>query len=407
MRAVTTLILIVTFINTINAYSPAGIYVDNGYDQTTIQHAFTKVEKREMELEILNLLGLPNRPRKGAARSFLNKSAPQFLLDVYKSMSEEENGRIKRNADLNLSDEEQNAIDESDLIMTFDSISHHVSGVRHERGKRLWFNVSEVNPADMIVGAELRIYQNSNYTVKNPNAKYVVAAYELTRTQDGERELEYVAAVNTTAGFTGWLELNLTSCFAAWVAISESNRGIYLSVHPINRPAHEVRPEDIGLVTTKGDAESQPFLVAFLKSESAGNVRITRDVGLVRPRKPTYSSIMRRDTHRIHEEKKSCQIQTLYINFKDLNWTDWIIAPGGYHAHYCAGECNFPLNSNMNATNHAIVQTLAHLISPTKFPKPCCVPTRLIPISVLYQQNEGSITLKKYRRMTVKSCGCL
>jgi bone morphogenetic protein 7 len=185
MRAVTTLILIVTFINTINAYSPAGIYVDNGYDQTTIQHAFTKVEKREMELEILNLLGLPNRPRKGAARSFLNKSAPQFLLDVYKSMSEEENGRIKRNADLNLSDEEQNAIDESDLIMTFDSISHHVSGVRHERGKRLWFNVSEVNPADMIVGAELRIYQNSNYTVKNPNAKYVVAAYELTRTQDG------------------------------------------------------------------------------------------------------------------------------------------------------------------------------------------------------------------------------
>lgn len=37
---------------------------------------------------------------------------------------------------------------------------------------------------------------------------------------------------------------------------------------------------------------------------------------------------------------------------------DWIIAPEGYAAYYCMGECAFPLNSYMNATNHAIVQTL-------------------------------------------------
>lgn len=44
---------------------------------------------------------------------------------------------------------------------------------------------------------------------------------------------------------------------------------------------------------------------------------------------------------------------------------DWIIAPEGYAAYYCEGECAFPLNSYMNATNHAIVQTL---VSPTQ---PC------------------------------------
>lgn len=42
---------------------------------------------------------------------------------------------------------------------------------------------------------------------------------------------------------------------------------------------------------------------------------------------------------------------------------DWIIAPEGYAAYYCEGECAFPLNSYMNATNHAIVQTL---VSPTQ-----------------------------------------
>lgn len=43
---------------------------------------------------------------------------------------------------------------------------------------------------------------------------------------------------------------------------------------------------------------------------------------------------------------------------------DWIIAPEGYAAYYCEGECAFPLNSYMNATNHAIVQTLVSLKQP-------------------------------------------
>ena len=35
----------------------------------------------------------------------------------------------------------------------------HVSGLRHERGKRLWFDVSEVPAGEGIMGAELRLYQ--------------------------------------------------------------------------------------------------------------------------------------------------------------------------------------------------------------------------------------------------------
>jgi bone morphogenetic protein 7 len=71
-------------------------------------------------------------------------------------------------------------------------------------------------------------------------------------------------------------------------------------------------------------------------------------------------------THPGDHNPKSCQIQTLYVSFKDLKWQDWIIAPDGYGAFYCSGECNFPLNAHMNATNHAIVQTLVHLMHPTK-----------------------------------------
>lgn len=34
-----------------------------------------------------------------------------------------------------------------------------VNGVRHERGKRLWFDVSDVPVADTLVGAEVRLYK--------------------------------------------------------------------------------------------------------------------------------------------------------------------------------------------------------------------------------------------------------
>lgn len=82
--------------------------------------------------------------------------------------------------------------------------------------------------------------------------------------------------------------------------------------------------------------------------------------------------------------KEGCKKRELYVSFRDLGWQvqsrkcpltpsfatvsvksllfssdqDWIIAPEGYAAYYCDGECAFPLNSDMNATNHAIVQTL-------------------------------------------------
>ena len=57
------------------------------------------------------------------------------------------------------------------------------------------------------------------------------------------------------------------------------------------------------------------------------------------------------------------------VSFQDLGWEEWIIAPDDYQAFYCHGECSFPLNTHMNATNHAIVQTLVHLMNPSTVSK--------------------------------------
>ena len=58
----------------------------------------------------------------------------------------------------------------------------------------------------------------------------------------------------------------------------------------------------------------------------------------------------------------------------------------------------------MNATNHAIVQTLVHLIQPHNVPKPCCAPKKLAAMNVLYFDDKQNVILKKYKDMVVKSC---
>lgn len=58
--------------------------------------------------------------------------------------------------------------------------------MRHERGRRLWFDVSEVSAEDSIVGAELRLYQASNWTHKFTNlAGYTVTVYQVVSDKFG------------------------------------------------------------------------------------------------------------------------------------------------------------------------------------------------------------------------------
>jgi len=101
-----------------------------------------------------------------------------------------------------------------------------------------------------------------------------------------------------------------------------------------------------------------------------------------------------------------CQRHPLYVDFTDVGWDDWIVAPPGYDAYYCHGDCPFPVAEHLNSTNHAIVQTLVNSMNPTAVPKACCVPTQLAYISMLYLDEDNKVVLKNYQDMQVLGCGC-
>ncbi|XP_045404820.1 growth/differentiation factor 7 [Lemur catta] len=104
--------------------------------------------------------------------------------------------------------------------------------------------------------------------------------------------------------------------------------------------------------------------------------------------------------------RSRCSRKPLHVDFKELGWDDWIIAPLDYEAYHCEGVCDFPLRSHLEPTNHAIIQTLLNSMAPDAAPASCCVPARLSPISILYIDAANNVVYKQYEDMVVEACGC-
>lgn len=103
--------------------------------------------------------------------------------------------------------------------------------------------------------------------------------------------------------------------------------------------------------------------------------------------------------------RNRCRRHNLYVDFNDVGWHKWIIAPTGYDAFFCLGECRFPLANHMNSSSHAMVQTLVNSVNGA-VPRACCVPTSLSPIALLYLDPQDRVVLKNYQDMVVEGCGC-
>ncbi|XP_036884787.1 embryonic growth/differentiation factor 1 [Sturnira hondurensis] len=106
----------------------------------------------------------------------------------------------------------------------------------------------------------------------------------------------------------------------------------------------------------------------------------------------------------------SCRARRLYVSFREVGWHRWVIAPRGFLANYCQGQCSLPATlpgpSGPPALNHAVLRALMYSAAPGATGLPCCVPARLSPISVLFFDNSDNVVLRHYEDMVVDECGC-
>ncbi|RXM93574.1 Homeobox-containing protein 1 [Acipenser ruthenus] len=224
--------------------------------------------------------------------------------------------------------------------------------------------------------------------------------------EEEESDLLLLDLQQVHAGDEGWLVFDVATASNRWLLNPRSNLGLRLYVETDEE--HSVEPGSVGLVGRKGPRSKQPFMVTFFRQSQPG-LRLPRGIRHNRKkhRGRTYDlphpnklpGLL--DHNHISDGRHVCKRHELYVSFSELGWKDWVIAPQGYSAYYCDGECSYPLGSCMNATNHAIMQLV-----PDEVPKACCAPTKLSPISVLFYDDNNNVILKKHRNMVVKACGC-
>ncbi|XP_034535257.1 inhibin subunit beta Ab [Notolabrus celidotus] len=146
------------------------------------------------------------------------------------------------------------------------------------------------------------------------------------------------------------------------------------------------------LVTGAGgrDQSHRPFLMVVLRArEEATQRRVKRGL-------------------ECDGRTRLCCKRQFYVDFKDIGWSDWIIAPSGYHANYCEGDCPNHMASFGGSSFHSTVINHYRLRGHGAFQntRSCCVPTKLRAMSMLYFNEEQRIIKKDIQDMIVEECGC-
>nr|AVK72269.1 bone morphogenetic protein Bmp5-8 [Xenoturbella bocki] len=388
-------------------------------------------EHRKLQKEILALLGLRKRPNPSSFER--HNSAPLFMMDLYQSIMHGDDGGASASSNRTSGDlmtdfsllvhrnqtiTDPEVVDEADMIMSFPNQARNEdrNNGRQRNHERFHFNINEVpNGREFVSKSELRVFKLPT-GLCDDNCTFIISVYQVLKA-DRQKYLVYLDSMHVSSDYMGWLVFDVTAVINDWLLYPQTNHGFQMDAVAVESD-ERYNPLEVGVVGVEGYEDQQAFMVAFFNMDRQLHIRRTRAAMGPATDTNTYSNTYNDRTAsdedywygsydtNTYSSRRSCQKRSLYVSFKDLGWQDFIIAPDGYAAYYCRGECSFPLNPHMNATNHAIVQTLVHLMYSDTIPKPCCTPTKLSAISVLYYGKNSNVILQKYRNMVVRSCGC-
>ncbi|KAM7119209.1 bone morphogenetic protein 5 isoform X2 [Mycteria americana] len=387
---------------------------DNHVHSSFIYRRLRNHERREIQREILSILGLPHRPRPFSPGKQAS-SAPLFMLDLYNAMTNEEdteeleyslkgsmagesrgirkgypaspNGysrriQLSRMTPLTTQNpplaslHDTNFLNDADMVMSFVNLVERDKDFSHQRRhyKEFRFDLTQIPHGEAVTAAEFRIYKDrSNSRFENETIQ--ISIYQIIKEYPNrDADLFLLDTRKAQASDVGWFVFDITVTSNHWVINPQNNLGLQLCAE--TGDGRSINVKSAGLIGRHGPQSKQPFMVAFFKASEV-LFRSVRAANNKRKNQNRNKSSSHQESSRMpsvgeyntSEQKQACKKHELYVSFRDLGWQ-------------------------------------VHLMFPDHVPKPCCAPTKLNAISVLYFDDSSNVILKKYRNMVVRSCGC-
>ncbi|XP_066522635.1 growth/differentiation factor 2 [Hoplias malabaricus] len=349
---------------------------------------------KEDFLRMLNLSGVPQEQRK--------VQPPPFMTEIYNKYASDKSSAPR-----------------SDVIRSFvlQDVTHSVTD-ENKTAHRLLFNVS-VPRFEEVTMVQLRLFilweqdltscddafaAVNVYDVEHAEREEIIHLQDRKEIRDSEPSWE---AFDVTHAVHHWLqtrsgagELEVELETQGCGSFNGSSYNISLNVEENTSPVLIVFSDDVENRKRKAKSEVKEMMSHedesfLLKVDALGNSIVDEN-----------GELEWRTRRKRQARKNFCQRTSLKVSFKDIGWDQWIVAPPEYEAYECKGVCSFPLTNDVTPSKHAIIQTLVHLSNPKKADKACCVPTKLDPLTVMYQ-DKGVITVRHvYEEMKVAKCGC-
>ncbi|XP_074100929.1 TGF-beta domain-containing family member maverick [Cotesia typhae] len=232
-------------------------------------------------------------------------------------------------------------------------------------------------PVEMPVDSEL---EHANLrlflTTDLEEAPIEVSIYRLSNSS------RHLVARETIQRLSGprWIELDTTEAAAYWHEALEDNLGLELRLESLR----------------SNIVFSNPVLNVFTTSHSSRKRRSAP--------KQLMSLHKGRRTECRDNNKKCCRHEMTVI-FKDIKGFEFIVQPKNFDAGYCKGRCPPRYNP---AHHHALLQSLIWKEDKRKAPRPCCAPSKLAELEILYFDENDPTKLKvsSWKNMRVLECAC-
>jgi len=346
---------------------------------TILNYIHAEPSSSEVEAQLLNFLGMKRRPKANS-----DIVIPEYMIELYRQQS----GLEYETTNFASTGKHTGS---ANTLRSLSPKGKDKSSVSDIKSKTFFkYDMRHWESQEELKAAELRVHITQDGMKSAGRRKlYFISVHEVISASKGQSPvLRILDTKQFDAGdpevSSGWYSFDILPAVERWLGEGKQEGGLVVEILAL-RPT----PTELSWTLT------HPTILVYTDDGREGN-RMKRST---KPKKKHGRKYKRR-------RRTNCRRHPLYVDFQDVGWNDWIVAPPGYNAYFCHGECPFPMADHLNSTNHAIVQTLVNSVNPGAVPRACCVPTDLSPISMLYLDESDKVVLKNYKDMVVEGCGC-